>query len=202
MKFAILFIWMTTILMTLSTAFLFLDYRQTLAQSQKKAESLALIPQNNTYRLYASLPKVLGETTLTATTEDAVPTLVKNYLAKNKSPMSDSSDYLVSSARKYGIDPLLMVAIAQCESNLGKKMPAECYNPFGWGIHSEGRLCFENWAQGYEVVAKGLKEKYLNKGLNTPQEIMTKYNLTSILNSDGSWAKCVDKFLNEVQIQN
>ena len=115
--------------------------------------------------------------------------------------MVDEANTLVETARKYNLDPFLLVAIAQCESNLGKKMPPECYNPFGWGIHSAGTLCFTDWKEGFERVSQGLREKYLDKGLTDPHEIMLKYNLNSVQNAGGSWAKCVEKFLAEIELQ-
>jgi len=124
---------------------------------------------------------------------------VKDYLKKYHSPMIDVADKLVDAARKNNLDPLLLVAIAQCESNLGKKMPSECHNPFGWGIHSTGRLCFNTWEEGFEKVASGLRKQYVDKGLISPEEIMTKYNYDSWKDRDGSWAKCVVKFMNDLQ---
>jgi len=195
----IVFIWFVTAGLTLASGFLFLNYRQILDREKRQADEMAFTPRSSYYQMYASQPKVFTDTVLSATTQDGVPFIVKNYLERYKSPMLASADALVSISRKYEINPLLMVAIAQCESNLGKKMPEDCHNPFGWGIHSAGTLCFQNWEEGYEKVAKGLREKYLNKGLTTPMEIMTKYNLTSLQNADGSWAKCVEKFLKEIE---
>lgn len=153
------------------------------------------------YQLYASLPKVLGTKTVNSfriKSQDAVPELIYNYLKKNKSPMLESSESLISTAKEYELDPLLLVAIAQCESNLGKKMPnAECHNPFGWGIHSQGTLCFESWEQGYEAISKGLRKKYFNQGLDNPDDIMAMYTPAS-LEKGGSWAKCVNQFMNQL----
>lgn len=159
------------------------------------------------YKFYASLPKVLGAQTVDAyyiESQDVVPELVHNYLKKYNSPMVDTSYDLVQAARKYELDPLLLVAIAQCESNLGKKMPHEteniyeCHNPFGWGIHASGTLCFDTWAEGYETVAKGLKQKYVDQGLERPEDIMQLYTPASIEKAGGSWAKCVSKFLGQL----
>ena len=113
--------------------------------------------------------------------------------------MVDESDKLIAAARKNQLDPLLLVAIAQCESNLGKKMPVDCHNPFGWGIHSAGTLCFDSWEEGFEKVASGLRKQYVDKGLVTPDEIMTKYNYDSWKDREGSWGKCVKSFLEDLQ---
>ena len=47
-------------------------------------------------------------------------------------------------------------------------------------------------------MAKTLKEKYLDIGLVTPEEIMTKYCPRSLENG-GSWARCVNRFKKEAQ---
>jgi len=156
---------------------------------------------------YGSVPKILGEQAPDAfyvQTKDVMPRLIELYLRKNKSPMLDSFQDLILTAQKYEIDPIFMVSIAQCESNLGKKMPHKdadepyaCHNPFGWGIHSQGTLCFDSWQAGYEAVAQGLKEKYFDKGYGSTEEIMTKYTPPA-LEKQGSWAKCVNHFIDDL----
>lgn len=159
------------------------------------------------YKLYASLPEVLGAQTVNSyyiETQDVVPELIYAYLRKENSPMQGTSQNLVNIARKYGVDPLFMVAVAQCESNLGRKMPHTnpsdeyaCHNPFGWGIHSAGTLCFDTWEQGYEAVAKGLKAKYFSQGMESPEDIMRVYTPPA-LEKGGSWANCVNHFLDNL----
>lgn len=147
--------------------------------------------------MYTSVPNVLGASSAKIKKEDAVPVAVRQYFEKYDSPMLGTEDSLVSTARRHGVDPFLMVAIAQCESNLGKKMPPDCHNPFGWGIHSEGTLCFNNWQQCYEAVASGLKENYGDL-MHNPERMMAKYTPPS-LEKGGPWAKCVKQFLDELQ---
>jgi hypothetical protein len=156
------------------------------------------------YKLYTSLPEVLGTQTANAyeiKSEDINPQLIYQYLKKYKSPMADTTEDLIAAAQKYEIDPLFMVAIAQCESNLGKKMPISdeedksgCHNPFGWGIHKGGTLCFDTWQEGYQTVAEGLRKKYFDNGLTNPEDIMAIYTPPA-LEKGGSWAKCINQFL-------
>lgn len=189
-------VWLPTTLLTLIFVSLYAGSLQPKGEVKGEAIVFAAEPSQ---KLFASYPKNYPETIFAYQTEDAIPQLVKDYLAKHKSPMVDQSDKLVSAARKNQLDPLLLVAIAQCESNLGKKMPADCYNPFGWGIHSAGKLCFSSWEEGFEKVAAGLKKQYIDKGLISPDEIMTKYNYDSWKEREGSWGKCVKSFLDDLQ---
>lgn len=203
-KFLALFVWFPITLLTLVFSTLYLNYYQKTSQVKNDPKIyISQMPHN----FYASIPKVLGAkiiTTYKISSEDIVPDLVYNYLKKFHSPMLESSPNLIDTARKYEIDPLFMLSIAQCESNLGKKMPHktedkyECHNPFGWGIHQGGTLCFESWEEGYEAVAKGLKEKYYDKGYLTTEDIMVKYTPPA-LEKEGSWAKCVNYFLRKIE---
>ena len=144
----------------------------------------------------AALPRVTVEIKTALAKEDARPMLINRYLAHYKSPMAGMGDYIVKVSDHFELDPYLVVAIAQQESNLGKLMPKNCHNAWGWGIHSAGTLCFDTWEEGINTFVSGIAEKYVAYGLKTPEQIMTKYNATS---PGGAWAKGVNQFLDELQ---
>lgn len=148
---------------------------------------------------FAALPKVSFEIKTALAKEDARPMLIDRYLNHYNSPIAGMGDYIVKVSDAVGLDPYLVIAIAQQESNLGKLMPPNCHNAWGWGIHSAGTLCFDSWNEGINTFVSGLSEKYLAYGLRTPEEIMTKYNATS---PNGAWAKGVNQFLEELQTGN
>jgi len=182
-----LFIWFPAALLTIFISFLFYIYRlQDLYQQTQQIKSI------NAFTRF--LPSVLG---LSATPEDNTTESVKKYLNKYKSPMKESTPALVQWAREYDVDPFLILAIAQCETNLGKKSPENCFNAFGLGIYGDKKLCFEDWDDGFRFMAKTLRQKYHDQDLYTPEEIMEKYCPTSIEKSDGHWAKCVNRFHEE-----
>ena len=148
---------------------------------------------------FAALPRVAFEIKTALATEDARPLVINHYLKSYGSPMEGMGDYIVQTADKYNVDPYLVVAIAQQESNLGKITPPDCYNAWGWGIHTAGTLCFGSWKEGIDTFTSGLSQKYLAYGLHTPEEIMTKYNPSS---PGGAWANGVNQFLTELQTGN
>lgn len=148
---------------------------------------------------FASLPKISLEIKTAFAREDARPLVIHKYLERYGSPMDPYVHHLVDVADAHNVDPYLVVAIAQQESNLGKLMPPSCHNAWGWGIHSEGTLCFDNWEEGINTFISGLAENYLAYGLKTPEEIMTKYNSTS---PEGAWAKGVSYFLSQLHSGN
>lgn len=146
-------------------------------------------------QLYAALPAKSGEVLGDFQTADARPVIIKKYLEKYRSPMTPYADFIVAVSDEYGLDWRLLVAIAQQESNLGKKIPPNSHNAWGWGIHSRGTLGFTSWEEGIKTVAKGLKEKYIDKGYTTPEAIMSKYTPSS----EGSWAFGVNQFIEELE---
>lgn len=200
-RLLVILIWLPTTLVTLFVALSLQNYSHYYSVKQNFFDfnDWFGLPPSGNYQLYTSLPKVLGATTFSVKAEDAVPALVEEYLIQHNSPMAPYADSFILAARKNGIDPLLMLAIAQCESNLGKKMPPGCNNPFGWGIHSQGTLCFANWHEGFETVANGLREKYFNEGMDSPEELMVRYTPPA-LEKEGSWAKCVQFFLAQYRL--
>ncbi len=145
---------------------------------------------------FSSLPRAAFEIKTALAKEDARPLLIDRYFEHYNSPMLGLGSYIVQIADQHGVDPYLVVAIAQQESNLGKLMPPDCHNAWGWGIHSAGTLCFDSWQEGITTFVTGLSTKYLAYGLVTPEEIMTRYNATS---PGGAWAKGVNQFLEELQ---
>ena len=145
---------------------------------------------------FTALPKVAIEIKTALATEDARPLIINKYLSHYDSPMSGMGDYIVKVSDRFNLDPYLVVAIAQQESNLGKLMPKNCHNAWGWGIHSAGTLCFDTWEEGINTFVSGIAEKYVAYGLKTPEQIMTKYNATS---PGGAWAKGINQFLDEIE---
>lgn len=138
-------------------------------------------------------PTVLGVYTLA----DAIPVVVTKYLSHYHSKIP--AEPIIRYSKEYGVDPRLIVAIAQQESNLGKKMPESCHNAWGYGIHSQGTLCFKNWDEGIKTVTKGIAEKYCQKGLcDDPCKMMKKYTPSS----NGSWCYGVNQFMEEMRTGN
>jgi hypothetical protein len=123
----------------------------------------------------SSSSKSIPNTTSQVIAGDARPQIVREYLEKSGSELTPFADKIVETADKYGLDYRLIPAIAQKESGLCRRIPPGSHNCWGWGIHSAGTLGFENYDEAIEVVSKGLREKYLDQGYVTPDQIMKKY---------------------------
>ncbi len=142
--------------------------------SKNEVTNLIDNPQSG-IKVYASLPETFPSISGEVLAADARPIIIHNYLQENDSPLTPFADTIVQAADKYNLDYRLITAIGQKESGLGRAMPEGCNNAWGWGIHSEGTLCFDSWEEGIETVSKGLKEFYIDLGYTTVPEIMSKY---------------------------
>jgi hypothetical protein len=146
-------------------------------------------------KVFASLPTDLTTTYGYAVSADAREEILKQYLTFYNSPLAPYVKNIIEEADKNELDFRLIVAIARQESNLCKVIPPETYNCWGWGIHSKGTLGFTSYEEGIEIVSKGLKENYIDKGHRTIEDIMSKYTPLS----NGSWAMGVNQFMGEME---
>jgi len=145
--------------------------------------------------VFASLPPKTSSIESYAVPNDARTEITSQYLARYNSPLTPFASKIVQTSDKYNLDYRLIVAIAQQESNLCKKIPEDSFNCWGWGIHSQGTLRFTSYEEAMESVSKGIKQDYIDKGLTTPEQIMSKYTPLS----NGSWAFAINQFLQEMQ---
>lgn len=153
---------------------------------------------NQSFKLYASIPQTGSQVSENITTSDARPKLIENFFKNYKSPLVDLGALFVTVADKYGLDYKLLPSIAMQESKGGQKVVDSSHNPFGYGIYGDLVIKFSSWEEAIERVGRGLKEDYLDKGLNTPLEIMRKYTPPSLAKG-GTWAKGVAYFMEKMR---
>lgn len=146
-------------------------------------------------QVFASLPSESPSIGGVVFQGDARAEVTRLYLESYNSPLINESQALVDAADHYNLDYRLLTAIAQQESNLCKRIPAGTHNCWGWGIHSEGTLGFGSYKEAIWAVSKGIKEDYIDRGLTTPELIMTRYTPQS---PNGSWFLGVSQFMDEL----
>lgn len=127
--------------------------------------------------------------------QDARVDMIQQYLSRYESPLAAYAPLIVSTADTYHIDFRLITAIAQQESNLCKKAPPGSNNCWGFGIYGGKIKQFASYEEAIEIVTRTLAKNYINKGLTTPEEIMTRYTPSS----NGSWAFGVSQFMDQLQ---
>ncbi|MCX8008753.1 MAG: hypothetical protein N3A54_03530 [Patescibacteria group bacterium] len=150
------------------------------------------------YHLNASdnTSKVLGASIIAA---DARGKILEKFLEKYDSPLTPYAYKIVEEADKNGIDFRLIVAIAMCESNLGKRMPPNSYNAWGIAIYTgmQSGKVFQDWDHAITWVSKYIRERYLEKGYDTLREIGAIYAPPSV-EKGHSWSRCVETFINSI----
>lgn len=189
------FFTLTPLVLLTSLFSLFSLKRFSNTQKEVLALNTSIYQSNSGLKVFASLPVDTPSINGYAISADARPELIRQYLAYYNSPLEPYAGKIVEVADKYSLDYRLITAIAQQESNLCKIIPPQTYNCWGWGIHSKGTLGFDSFEEGIEIVSKGLKEEYIDKGYTIPDEIMTKYTPLS----NGSWAFGVNKFMGDME---
>lgn len=119
--------------------------------------------------------------------------ILSDYLSKYNSPLQYHSQDFVDAADQYGLDWKMLPAIAGVESTFGKHIPGG-YNAYGWAIYnSSSRFGFKSWRDGMFTVAKGLRENYLNRGLNNP------YQMNRVYAASPHWGGKVTYFMNDLE---
>lgn len=147
-------------------------------------------------KIFSPNTEETGVIAQTIKSEDSSPIIIERYLKRHNSPLLPHTESILSAAYRYDVSPQLIVAIAQQESNLGKKSPENCYNAWGWAIHERGTRCFENWDDAIEVVTRGIANNYCAKGYcDDPCVMMKKYTPKS----NGSWCAGINQFLREME---
>ena len=153
---------------------------------------------NQNFKLYASLPQNGMSVSEDIERLDARAKIIENFFKSYSAPLASFSLKFVEVADKYNLDWRLLPSIAMQESNGGKKVIGDSKNPFGYGIWGDTVLKFNSYEEAIERVGRGLREDYLNKGLNKPEQIMAKYTPPSIA-LGGPWARGVSIFMAELQ---
>lgn len=143
---------------------------------------------------YASLPASPVGLTSSFQLADARPLIINRYFKRYNSPLQELGLYLVTIADANQVDPFLVTAIAQQESNLCKKERDYApYNCWGWGIHSQATIGFSSYTDAINTVVAGLKRDYYDRGRTTIETIAPKYT-----SSVQEWIFGVNQFYTEL----
>lgn len=113
------------------------------------------------------------------------------FLAKHNSPLTPYSQKFIEAADLYQLDWKLVTAITGVESSFGKRIPFNSYNAYGW---ANGNYYFQSWEQSIDHVSRYLKEKYVDRGLDTPLKIGPVYAPPS-----PAWANKVVFFMKQIE---
>ncbi len=137
--------------------------------------------------------RVLGASVIGA---DSRALLLESFLRQHDSPMTPYADLIVQKSDEKGIDFRLVVAIAMCESNAGKRMPTSAsFNAWGIAVYTGQQFGadFRDWPHAIDWVTTYIKEKYYDLGLIDLKDIGAKWAPPSV-ETGYSWTNCVEQF--------
>lgn len=119
--------------------------------------------------------------------------VLRDFLNKYNSPLTDSADEFVFYADKYDLDYRLVAAISGIESTFGRQIPYNTYNAWGWGIYGTNMYYFDSWEDGIQTISEGLRTKYIDKW--GAQNI---YQIGKFYAASPTWAQRVVFFMNKI----
>lgn len=151
-------------------------------------------PQNQ-FALSAA-PLVLGAMKEEVTVEDGRVENLQRFFRSYNSPLFDHADFIVAASDKYNIDYRLYAAISMQESGGCLKIPVGSHNCTGLGIYGDKVWRFDSFEENIEATLKIIKENYVDRGLITPEAVMSRYTPSS---PNGSWAKAVTYFFKALE---
>lgn len=117
---------------------------------------------------------------------------LEGFLESYNSPMAEYAQEFVNAADTYKIDWKLLPAIAGVESSFGKEIPYKSFNAYGW---NNGNYRFKSWEDSINKIAKSLREKYFNRGLDTPYKMAPVYAPPS----KRTWGVRVSYFMDQIE---
>ncbi len=116
---------------------------------------------------------------------------LEGFFEKYNSPLTGYATCFIQAADRNQIDWKLVPAITGVESTFGKHIPYKSYNAYGW---ANGDYRFTSWEQSINHVSQVLKEKYVDRGLDTPYKIAPVYAPPS-----STWGGKVAYFMKQIE---
>lgn len=118
--------------------------------------------------------------------------VLASYLEYRNSPLQYNAQDFVDAAKEYNLDWKMLPAIAGVESTFGKFIPGG-YNAWGWGVYGTNAIYFKSWKEAIFTISQGLRENYLNKGLNNP------YAINKVYAASPHWGGRVTFFMRDLE---
>ena len=153
--------------------------------------------------ILSALPSQRSDIKTSFKSADARPEILRQYLEKYKSPLEPFADLIVRLADENNFDYRWLVAIAQQESNLCKRIPENSFNCWGWGIYPDpanpGTLKvtrFKSYEDALVRIAPQFKKIFIGDANHKdPGKVMKTYTPPS----DGSWAAGINQFFSDLE---
>jgi hypothetical protein len=134
--------------------------------------------QDARYASYKDIPK--GDYQKGVTASQIAPTKPEDLAPHLGGVLKGHENAFIAAGEKYGLDPRLIAAISILETGHGSSDAAKNFNNVGGMMDKDspdmkGFLKFGSVDEGIDAMAKNLKEKYFDQGLDTIEKIGAKY---------------------------
>ena len=148
----------------------------------------------------------------TSNCNDPIANKIDAYFESVKAPLAGEGCSFIYHAYQNDMEPLLVPAIAMCESTGGKVTPQfqgkESYNAWGWAVYDnndttkqvDGYGC-DSWEHCIGRVTRGIARKR-DRGL-APEDIVQWYTPASVRKANGDptlapWVLCVRSTMGKI----
>jgi hypothetical protein len=126
--------------------------------------------------LYAAQPSGIYEMSARIHTQDIRLKRLETFFSAYNSPLLPYASLFISEADLHGFDYRLLPAIALQESGLCRRIILDSYNCWGWGIYTNKVTKFDSYEHAITTISRLFDRDYIEKGLETPDDIQKKYN--------------------------
>ena len=190
-KLGVVFLWFLATPLLLSGLVYYLNNQKTVTNENLNFTTPIVITEEQSSASTSN--NVIEGEVLAIKVIDLRPLIVENFL--KGTPLEEYSKTIVDTSDKYNLDYRLIPAIAMKETGGGSTAPEGSYNAWGFG---NGKSYFTSWEKAIQSVAKTLKERYADRGLVTPEQIMPVYAPPQIY-TGGQWAKDINYFFRQME---
>ena len=133
-------------------------------------------------------------TVRTVEKEDPRIQKLEKYLESKNSPLAPYAGVFVTEADKHNLDWKFVAAVSGVESGYGKRIPAQSYNGWGWGVYGDNVHRFASWEDGIQTISHDIRVKYMNKRGATDI-----YSIGRIYAASPTWAQKVTYMMNQIE---
>ena len=141
----------------------------------------------------ASSAKIVSKIEVSSVFDNRVQ-ILRAYLLQRNSPLAYNASDFINYADEHSLDWRLVAAIAGVESSYGLAIPYNSYNAWGWGVYGDNVIRFKSWAEGIEIISKGLRVNYLKEN---PQS--DPYFIGPTYAASPTWAQRVAYFMQRIE---
>lgn len=128
-----------------------------------------------------------------ARSEDRRVQVLRGFLKKWNSPLSENAETFVKTADKYRLDWRFVTAISGVESTFGHALPYGSYNAWGWGIYGDNMITFPSYDSAIETISKSLRENYIDSW-----GAKDEYQIGRLYAASPTWTQRVVGFMQQI----